>query len=137
MKSFENLISIFGQNSSKFWLAIDQESNAVIGSIAIEFKSGDETMTGELRRMCVSKKHRRKGVATALVQHLLRYAKAFISPPASTELALALPHVFLSTPTVNTPGIELYTSIGFVHDKIVTVATTFGDLELTFLLFYL
>ena len=126
--SFENLMSIYGHNNSQFWLAINEQTDEVLGSVALDLSpTNSSESVGELRRMSVSISHRRKGIASSLVMHLLSYARS-----------LGLREVFLSTPTVNLPGIGLYRSVGFEVDRVEVVnLEKFGHLELTFLVYKL
>jgi ribosomal protein S18 acetylase RimI-like enzyme len=50
-----------------------------------------------MRRVCVSARYRRRGLAQALVGHLQRAA-----------LALGLTKVIMSTPVLNAPAIAMY-----------------------------
>lgn len=54
-----------------FWVAVEQDNQTVIGAVALEHLNNDNV---ELRRMCVKKEARGKGIGKALLQTFERYA---------------------------------------------------------------
>lgn len=84
-----------------FWVLLDVATGDVVGTIALQDLGGG---VGEMRRVCVSSRYRRRGLAGALVAHL-----------QAAALALGLTRVIMSTPVLNAPAIALYARCGFVE----------------------
>lgn len=82
-----------------FWVLEDTVTMGIVGTIALQDLGGG---VGEMRRVCVSARYRRRGLAQALVAHLQRAA-----------LALGLTKVIMSTPVLNAPAIAMYSRCGF------------------------
>lgn len=104
LASFQEMEKVFHKdNLGKFWVLIDNSKNIIIGSIALEVKSETEA---ELRRMVISHNYRRRGLGFILLNHLLNYSKS-----------INIKRIFLKTPTMNTPGLNMYKKANFIIEN--------------------
>lgn len=71
----------------------------VIGTVGLTIHNKEE---GELRRMNVSEKYRRTGIATMLIQKLESYSKD-----------IGIKRISLSTSNIFTPAVNLYKKNGY------------------------
>jgi ribosomal protein S18 acetylase RimI-like enzyme len=110
LASFDALCATFFAPRSHFWVAEDTAARCVVGCVALQAKSSDDA---ELRRMCVSRAHRRRGIGLALVQTLLQFAAAN-----------GVKRVFMTTPTVNERAIAMYAKAGLAVEKTIEQPVT-------------
>ncbi|GAB6927197.1 hypothetical protein JCM10914A_11800 [Paenibacillus sp. JCM 10914] len=93
------------RNSGETFYGFMNEDEDLLGAIAIEKEA--ETIT--IARMMVHPAHFRKGIAGALVRHVLEtHANASV--------------YIVSTGTRNAPAVSLYTKFGFAPDHVFEVA---------------
>ncbi|KAJ7615546.1 acyl-CoA N-acyltransferase, partial [Roridomyces roridus] len=71
-----------------FWVAVQSRENGgeeVIGGVGLDYSPEKDTRTAHVRRMIVSPKHRRRGIAARLMQVWIDYAESI---PALREFDL-------------------------------------------------
>ena len=121
LSSYASLNTEFRRGCGEFWVLVGGDSESIIGSVALEDKGAG---TGELRRMVVDSRHRRRGLAVALTKHLLDHARR-----------CGLQKVVLSTPSINTGATLMYKKSGFRLERTEEVSTgAHGHLSITHML---
>ena len=104
LASFETITSVYKAPGGEYWVLQHVPSGDIIGSVALEMRRDLGPDVGELRRMCVDARFRRRGLASRLLATLQDYARA-----------RGVATVFLTTPAYNVGGIATYRKGGFDH----------------------
>lgn len=100
---------IYLSGNGNFWVALD--SDKVIGTIALEDMKEKQ---GYLQRMYLAKKYRGTGLATELLNNLLKFARA-----------RGFKEIYLGTTNVAKRAIRFYEKNGFI--RIASLPEKFND----------
>lgn len=103
---------------SHFWVAADEETDDVIGCVAVE---SNKDSWGELRRLTVADSGRRRGVATKLHAALIDHAKEH-----------QMKGIFLSCSDMQPAAHAFYERMGYTHERSVSSMPWFLDIAIRF-----